>query len=187
MAAGDRLVQGLDMGKPTILHKKLERNQSFFEHAEIRDPRVLDPLLTSSLWTLLFTIPTVMAAATINIAYQSKFGFLVEFAVLHMFVTYLATVLAGLVIGVPLFRLLERNRMQFGFLYLIAGFIVYGFLFVYVNIAMHMGLHDYLTAEYGDVFQRYERGIQAFNYLWLGFAFLGMAIALTAWARLIKE
>jgi hypothetical protein len=167
--------------------RQVPRNQSFFDLARIPNPRVLDPTLTASLWTLFFTIPTLMAAATVNLAYESKYDFLVNFAAIYMVAIYVASVLTGIVFGVPLYRLLERANMQFGFLYLIAGFSVYGTLFVFMSIEMHMGLYHYVTAEYGDIFQNYLRGIQAFKYLWPGFAFLGMAMALTGWARLLKE
>lgn len=175
------------MSAVDIRRKRSGRNQSFFEHAEIPRPRIMDPVLTAALWTLLFTIPTIVAAETVNLAYESKFDFMVNFAVLHMIVVYAATALAGIIVGVPLFRLLQRNQMQFGFIYLIVGFIIYGVLFVYLNIAMHMMLYEILTANLGDLFENYRRGIGAFKILWPGFAMLGMAIALTAWARLIKE
>ena len=164
-----------------------QKDQAFFAHAEIRKPRLLDPTLTSSLWTLSFTIPTLMAAVTVNLAYDLRYDFLVNFAALNMVVIYGASVLTGILIGVPLFWTLERFSIQFGFLYLIAGFSIYGLLFVFMNIEMHMGLYDLLSAEYGNIFENYARGIQAFKYLWPGFAFLGMAIALTGWARLLKE
>ncbi len=167
--------------------RKVARNQAFFDDARISNPRVLDPTLTLSLWTLFFTIPTLMAAVTVNLAFQSKYDFLVNFAAIYMVVNYVASVLTGIVIGVPLYRFLERMKMQFGFLYLIAGFSVFGVLFVFISIEMHMGLYHYLTAEYGNIFQRYLRVIGGFKYLWPTFAFLGMAMALTGWARLLKE
>jgi len=167
--------------------RKVARNQAFFDDARISNPRVLDPTLTLSLWTLFFTIPTLMAAVTVNLAFQSKYDFLVNFAAIYMVVNYVASVLTGIVIGVPLYRFLERMKMQFGFLYLIAGFSVFGVLFVFISIEMHMGLYHYLTAEYGNIFQRYLRVIGGFKYLWPAFAFLGMAMALTGWARLLKE
>lgn len=165
----------------------MQRNQAFFAQAEIRKPRILDPTLTSSLWTLSFTIPTLMAAVTVNLAYDSRYDFLVNFAALNMVIIYAGSVLTGILIGVPLFWALERLSMQFGFLYLIAGFSIYGLLFVFMSIEMHMGLYDFLSAEHGNIFEKYARGIQAFKYLWPGFAFLGMAIALTGWARLLRE
>ena len=167
--------------------RKVARNQAFFDPARISNPRVLDPTLTLSLWTLFFTIPTLMAAVTVNLAYQSKYDFLVNFAAIYMVANYGASVLTGIVIGVPLYRFLERLNMRFGFLYLIAGFSVYGVLFVFMSIEMHMGLYHYLTAEYGNIFHKYLRTIGAFKYLWPAFAFLGMAMALTGWARLLKE
>ena len=160
---------------------------AFFARAEIKHPRILDPALTSSLWTLFFTIPTLMAAVTVNLANDSQYDFLVNFAVLNMVVIYGGSVLTGILIGVPLFWTLERFSIQFGFLYLIAGFLVYGLLFVFMSIEMHMGLYDLLNAEYGNIFENYARAIPAFKYLWPGFAFLGMAMALTGWARLLKE
>ncbi len=165
----------------------MQKDLAFFAQAKITKPRILDPTLTSSLWTLSFTIPTLMAAVTINLAYDLRYDFLVNFAVLNMVVIYGVSVLTGILIGVPLFWTLERFSIQFGFLYLIAGFSIYGLLFVFMSIEMHMGLYDLLSAKYGNIFENYARGIQAFKYLWPGFAFLGMAIALTGWARLLKE
>ncbi len=165
---------------------KMPANQAFFESGRIERPRILDPMLTSSLWTLMFTIPTLMAAVTINLAYDSNYGFLVNFALLNMVVIYGASVFAGALIGLPLFWTLERVNLQFGFLYMIAGFVVYALLFVYMNIEMHTGLYSRLSAEYGNIFQNYLSGIQGFRYLWPGFGFLGMAIALTGWARLLR-
>ena len=162
-------------------------NQAFFGPSRIKSPRILDPMLTSSLWTLMFTIPTLMAAVTVNLAYDSEYNFLVNFALLNMVVIYVASVFVGALIGLPLFWTLQRLNLQFGILYLISGFIVYGLLFVYMNIEMHTGLYDRLTAQHGNIFQSYLRGIQAFKYLWPGFSFLGMAIALTGWARLLKD
>jgi hypothetical protein len=162
-------------------------NQTFLEPARIKKPRILDPTLTSSLWTLMFTLPTLMAAVTINLAYESRYGFLVDFALLNMVAIYGGSVLTGILIGLPLFWTLERFNLQFGFLYMIAGFLVYGLLFVYMNIELHTGLYDRLSAEHGNVFENYLRGIQAFRFLWPGFAFLGMAIALTGWARLLRN
>ena len=167
--------------------RSIPRNQSFFETTRIRNQRVLDPVLTSSLWTLLFTIPTVAAAATVNIAFQSKYGILVNFAAIYMVVMYLASALTGIVVGAPLCIFLDRADIQFGFIYLIVGFAVYGLLFVFLSIELHMAFYDYLAAEYGDHFNTYRRAIGGFKYLWLGFSFLGMAIALTGWARLVKE
>ena len=155
--------------------------------ARISNPRVLDPTLTSSLWTLFFTIPTVVAAITVNLAYGSGFDFLVNFAALNMVVMYSASAATGIIVGVPLYLILERLNLQFGFLYLVFGFAVYGLLFAYLNIEMHMRMYETLTADYGDIFQNYLRVIGAFKFLWLPFAFLGMAIALTGWARLLKE
>ena len=167
--------------------RSIPRNQSFFALARISNPRVLDPTLTSSLWTLFFTIPTVVAAITVNLAYGSGFDFLVNFAALNMVVMYGASAAAGIIVGAPLYLILERLNLQFGFLYLVFGFAVYGLLFTYLNIEMHMRLYETLTADYGDIFQNYLRVIGAFKFLWLPFAFLGMAIALTGWARLLKE
>ena len=42
-----------------------------------------------------------------------------------------------------------------------------------------------MSARYGNIIQQYLRGIKAFRYLWPGSAFLGMAIALPGWARLL--
>ena len=165
----------------------MHREQTFFESARISKPRVLDPMLTSSLWTLMFTIPTLMAAVTINLTYESQLEFLVNFALLNMVVIYGGSVLAGILFGLPLFWTLQRFNLQFGFLYMIAGFVVYGLLFVYMNIELHTGLYDRLSVEHGNVFENYLRGIQGFRYLWPGFAFLGMAIALTGWARLLRD
>ena len=165
----------------------MHTNQAFFESATIAKPRILDPAFTSSLWTLMFTIPTLMAAVTINNAHDANYVFLVYFAILNMLVIYGVSVIVGIAIGLPLFWTLERLNLQFGILYLIAGFVVYGLLFVYMSIEMHTGLYDRLSAHYGNIFQHYLSGIQAFRYLWPGFAFLGMAIALTAWARLLRN
>lgn len=167
--------------------RKVARNQSFFALARISNPRVLDPALTSSLWTLFFTIPTLMAAITVNLAFESKYDFLVNFGAIYMVAIYVASVLTGIVFGAPLYWLLERLDMQFGFLYLIAGFTVYGLMFVFLNIELHMGLYNYITAEYGDIFHSYLRAIGTFKFLSPGFAFLGMSMALTGWARLLKE
>lgn len=165
----------------------MHTNQTFFESATISKPRILDPAFTSSLWTLMFTIPTLMAAVTINNTYDANYVFLVYFAILNMLVIYGVSVIVGIAIGLPLFWTLERLNLQFGFLYLIAGFVVYGLLFVYMSIELHTGLYDRLSAHYGNIFQHYLSSIQAFRYLWPGFAFLGMAIALTAWARLVRN
>ena len=172
------------MGKE---RRKVPRNQAFFDLARISNPRVLDPTLTSSLWTLFFTIPTLVAATTASLAFESKYDFLVNFGAIYMVAIYVASVLTGIVFGVPFYWLLERLNLQFGFLYLIAGFAVYGLLFTFMNIELHMGLYHYMTAEYGDIFHSYLRTIGAFKYLWPGFAFLGIAMALTGWARLLKE
>lgn len=164
----------------------MPRDQAFFEPARIERPRLLDPALTSSLWTLMFTLPTLMAAVTVNLSHDGQYDFLVNFAILNIFVIYGGSVLAGIVIGLPLFWALQRLNLQFGILYMLVGFILYGLLFVYMNVEMHLGLYDRLSAQYGDIFDGYLRGIRLFRYLWPSYGFLGMAIALTAWARLIR-